>query len=208
MAMADLIERIKNQLDYLNMNRNQLATKCNGISRSYIYKILDGQVAQAVKPAKLKILATALKISYLELHDTLYGDSVTMIQKRKSRSKALIQGDDSAFIADVTYADNELVYINQVFEKIWEIRNAGKVVWENRFLKRDDSQEGLGALICETDKISLAETKPGEIVKIKIKFKAPAFPGTTISYWKMINEKGEYVFPELKGIWCRVIVIE
>ncbi|ALG66471.1 NBR1-Ig-like domain-containing protein [Beggiatoa leptomitoformis] len=45
-----------------------------------------------------------------------------------------IYKDVTGFIADVTYPDNSIVTAGQAFEKIWEIRNLGGQVWENRKL--------------------------------------------------------------------------
>lgn len=48
--------------------------------------------------------------------------------------------------------------------------------------------------------------KPGETVALSTWFTAPAYAGTVRSYWKLMDEDGAFVFPDIEGIWTEVVV--
>jgi hypothetical protein len=110
------------------------------------------------------------------------------------------------------------VSVNQIFEKIWEIQNTGKVEWKERFLQcmdedivsvnNDERTPVYSLMLFPLEmKIPIPTTKPGKTVQIAVTFRAPAFPCTTISYWKMVDHNGDICFPGLEGIWCLVKVM-
>ena len=116
-----------------------------------------------------------------------------------------LTGDKAKFIRDVTYPDGETVKVNEVFEKILEIQNAGSVVWEDRFLQREGPVEGTG-LLKSVNKVKIPTTAPGERVQISVAFQAPSEPGTTTSSWKMVDKSGRYMLPNQKPLYVTVQV--
>lgn len=113
--------------------------------------------------------------------------------------------DDSVFVADVTIPDGSTVQTNETFEKIWEIRNNGMVVWQDRSLR--EQNPGCG-LLPDTPTVPVPETRPGATARIQVLFRAPKYPASVESYWKMVDASGRYCFPWKKGIWCRVRVVD
>lgn len=204
MGIIELSEFLRRKIIELGITKAELARRSR-LSRSFIYKILNCELTSFSEDA-MRRLAFALKVTSAELHHLLWKGALKK-KIAKTSEKPLVENDESIFIRDVTYPDNEMVHVNQEFEKVWEIRNIGSVPWKGRFLQRVDSPEGEGALICEQDIIPLPSVMPGEAIKIAIKFKAPAHPCTTISYWKMVDKEGKPFFPEKRGLWCRVMVI-
>ena len=112
--------------------------------------------------------------------------------------------DDSIFVSDVTFPDGSSVKVNEKFEKIWEIKNNGLIVFENRFLKEENPGCGLKP---ECSLVPLPRTLPGENLQISVVFTAPQYPGTYESYWKMVDASGRQCFPWKKGVRCCVKVI-
>lgn len=117
--------------------------------------------------------------------------------------KNLLTFDDSIFVADVTIPDGTIVEPNQEFEKVWEIKNNGIIIWENRFLK----EVNRSYLIPHSRLVEIPRALPGEITRIIVKFTAPKYPGSYRSYWKMVNANGQYCFSWKKGIWCEITVL-
>lgn len=122
-----------------------------------------------------------------------------------SKGGPLFDGDHSRFVRDVNYPDGSIVTPGQRFRKIWEIRNTGSAVWEDRHLVRVGSSSGPG-LIQSEDRVKLPYTKPGESCRAAIDLVAPDLPGTTYAEWKMVDASGEKVFPDLAGVFITVVV--
>jgi hypothetical protein len=119
--------------------------------------------------------------------------------------QVLFNFDDSAFVGDVTVPDGTIVQVEKEFEKVWEIRNAGCVVWEDRYLREENT--GASGLIPISRQIPIPIALPGETVRLAVRFKAPKYPCTCESYWKMLDSNGRYCLPDLKGLFCRVKVV-
>jgi hypothetical protein len=43
-------------------------------------------------------------------------------------------------------------------------------------------------------------------VRVSVRFRAPDYPCTTMSRWKMVDREGAICMPGLTGIWCLVTV--
>ncbi|WP_192579633.1 NBR1-Ig-like domain-containing protein [Micromonospora sp. AMSO31t] len=121
-------------------------------------------------------------------------------------SDALIPGDSSKFVADVTIPDGTRVKVNARFEKVWALKNVGSVDWHNRFLARtnptvDDDD-------CQTpDRVAIGDTPPGEQVMISVLVTAPIRPGKCWVSWKMVDEHGQEYFPSRRPVYFMVTVI-
>jgi hypothetical protein len=113
-----------------------------------------------------------------------------------------IPRDKINFVRDITMLDGEPQKINQQVVKKWEVRNAGEVIWNNRFLKRM-SPHGPG--ICETDDvIEIPIVKPGQTVEISVKVITPSSPGSCHVEFKIVDNNGIQYFPHLKPLFISV----
>ncbi len=124
---------------------------------------------------------------------------------REVLETALFSFDDSTFVADVSIPDGTIVQADESFEKIWEIKNNGCVAWERRVLREENS--GASGLVPAKSKIRIPRTLPGATVRLRVTFKAPPYPCTCESYWKMTDTSGRHSFPMKKGLYCRVKVV-
>ncbi len=121
------------------------------------------------------------------------------------RANAIANQDDSTlFIKDVTIPDGTPIPINTEFEKIWRVKNTGRLVWKDRYLKR---MTPASSLICSSPSmVPIPETKPGETVDIAVTFKTPYLPGSCRTDWKAADKDGNLYFPDMHGLYKVVIV--
>ncbi|NES23768.1 MAG: hypothetical protein F6K41_33820 [Symploca sp. SIO3E6] len=103
--------------------------------------------------------------------------------------------DYSEFIRDVTIPDGSLIEANETFTKIWEVRNAGGVLWKDRSLTRLGDNQGFG-LITSPRHVNIPDTLPGQKVLIEVELKAPESRGTYQATWKMTFADGRLCFPD------------
>lgn len=217
MAALELAHYLRKRLDVLGLSVKEVALR-SGVSRQSWHKLLNADVDEAR-------LTTLTKVAdVLETHAVhlvrlyCYGAS---LPQRPSLNTGL-KRFDTGFIADITYPDNSLVYVGQEFEKVWELVNLGSEAWRNwrltcidDYLKvetlvgshnctQPDRQCGLMPLMVS---VPIPNTLPGEHVRVAVKFRAPSLPCSVISHWKSVNAEGDFVFPELTGLWCQVKVV-
>lgn len=200
----------------LNLTKAELARRA-GISRETLYRLIRGDL-HSVGVETLVRLAAATHVAPIYLLRMAYSDfgasaPTTLVSRHK--------GDHASFVADVTCADNEIVLAGQLFTKVWEIQNTGKLVWRDRSYRCEDGQlviarrEPDGSLtplldanlIPETRVVCCPKTGPGETVRLSVDFRAPALPCTAMSLWKMYDADGEQCFPGFAGIWCKIRVM-
>jgi tetratricopeptide (TPR) repeat protein len=124
---------------------------------------------------------------------------------KTSIEQVLFKFDDSIFVGDVNTPNGTVLEVGEEFEKVWEIKNNGCVIWEDRFLQEENA--GASGLVPFIHRIPIPRTLPGKTVRITIEFKAPKYPCTCESYWKMVDSSGKYSFPHKKGLFCRVKVV-
>lgn len=186
----------------------------SGLARQSLYRLLDAEVEQAHVSTFIK-LGIALQLHPMELMRVFFKGWQFPVDATPPADK-VVEYDDVGFIADVTYPDHSVVSSGQQFEKIWEIQNVGNVVWKNRRIVCVDEQievkfqgevfqYGLKAL--EGNAIDVPLTQPGEFVRVSRMFEAPTVACSTISWWKMVDEQGELVFPDMTGLYCLVRVV-
>jgi transcriptional regulator with XRE-family HTH domain len=200
-----------------NLSMTQLA-QASKISRQTLYKIMKGD--NEAKLSTMISVASVLKMHPLDLLRAFFGYRALPFETMAS-TKHLY--DASSFIEDVTIPDNMRVWVNQSFVKSWKIQNTGKVPWINRCLLCMDEQmqlqfsseidlifklptQGRRLLPAQTS-IPIPTTLPGQTAQLNVDYTAPSYPGTQISYWKMVDESGEICFPDLEGLSCLVQVI-
>lgn len=200
----------------LKISRKELAERAQ-VSRETLYRLLRGEITRASIDTVYR-LARALQLAPIHLLRLVYHDldigPGTML-------KTLHPGDHQSFVRDVTIPDNEVVGANQLFTKVWEVQNTGKLVWERRAYRcvddeivlarrsEDGSLEPLieAGLIPETRIVPCPALRPGEVGQVRVTFRAPRHPCSTMSLWKMFDESGEPCFPEHTGLWCKVHVV-
>lgn len=216
MSASELAEYVLERAKSLGLSKTTLAKQAK-ISRSALYKLLDGDVRE-IRLSTVIQLARALNTHPLDLLRHLFARWELPTQASTS---AKYPKDASGFVADVTYPDYSIVSVCQEFEKIWEIRNLGEQVWENRRLVCCDellevstpskpeiaaprSHRGLLPLQRE---IPIPLTRPSESVQLAVRLQAPDYPSTIISYWKMVDAQGNFCFPKLEGLSCLVNIV-
>ena len=120
-------------------------------------------------------------------------------------SDALIPGDASQFVADVTIPDGTRVKVNAHFVKVWALANVGAVGWHNRFLApTHPTGDDDGCRV--PNKVSIGDTLPGEQVMISVPVIAPSRPGQCWVSWKMVDEHGQAYFPSRRPVYFLVNV--
>lgn len=119
----------------------------------------------------------------------------------------LVHGDKSVFVRDVTIPDGTKVVVGQRFTKIWEIRNAGSVIWEERFLQREGPTEGPGRLKSPS-RVRIPHTFPGQSCQVKVRLIAPPLPGSCYAEWKMVDSNGTILLPAQKPVYISVDVVQ
>jgi hypothetical protein len=120
-------------------------------------------------------------------------------------SDALIPGDSSRFVADVTIPDGTRVKVNAHFVKVWSLANVGSVGWHNRFLAQTNpTGDDDGCRV--PDRVAIGDTPPGEKVMISVPVIAPSRPGKCLVSWKMVDERGRAYFPSRRPVYFMVTV--
>jgi transcriptional regulator with XRE-family HTH domain len=199
----------------ISLTKSELAVRAN-LSRQGLYKIMMGDIDQ-VYLSTLVRLAVPLKVHPLVLIQKLFRQYEFPTQKTDG---ALNNKDATGFLADVTYPDNSIVVIGQRFKKVWRSQNIGKQVWQGCSLQCLDEPiqissesdqfyqpERRRGLIPEQTTIPIPVVNPGEIVDLEVIFKAPSYPGSVFSYWKMVDCDGRLCFPRSEGLSCLVRVV-
>jgi transcriptional regulator with XRE-family HTH domain len=187
------------------------------ISRGALNKYLSLEVRDG-KLSTFVQLARVLDEHPLKLL-SIFFNGWDFAEQNANRTESIAVGDDVGFISDLDLPDNYPVARSATFEKSWELKNVGKVPWLNRRMICIDEEvqvssqkealhdhrfTGLQPL---TPEIEVPTTMPSENVILTVKFKAPSYPGTMISHWKMIDEDGNYCYPNTLGIFCKVQVL-
>ena len=160
-------------------------------------------------------LALVLEVHPLRLMQLVFEDLQLPARQSDAYKR---RGDKSAFVADVTIPDGQLVMTGSSFSKTWAVQNMGTVPWEGRTLVCVDdelvvtSMQGDHLVIGQrlqpaVRRIAVPYTAPGAIVELSVDFKAPPSAGTCISYWKSYFEDGSLCFPSAVGLSCCVRVI-
>ena len=98
---------------------------------------------------------------------------------------------NSAFVADVTYADGSTVKKGEWIEKIWSIQNTGVCTWDDGFFLEQYSGD-----IKEAEKWAITTKQqfvdPNEIIEISIDMKIPGTAGEHGGCWRMKGDNNYY----------------
>jgi Ig-like domain from next to BRCA1 gene len=201
---------IRNRTNALGLTLTEVCRQAR-ISRQSFY-------ALKLVPKRLPDLDTVVRLAeVLHVHPLrllhLMFDRVSL---HESAQKAK-RGDQSAFVADVTFPDGAMVLPKQTFTKTWSLQNVGTVPWENRYLQCIDEEVVVTTRAGEvlkmaenlkphSQRVTVPYTKPGDLVQISVNFTAPSKPATVVSYWKSVFEDGTQCFPKASGLSCVVRV--
>ncbi|KAM0788150.1 hypothetical protein ACM66B_001314 [Microbotryomycetes sp. NB124-2] len=99
---------------------------------------------------------------------------------------------EATFIADVTLEDGSVVPCGSEFNKIWLVRNSGKVAWPTG--TRLISLGGFSNLVFK-EKVrdfEAPEAQPGECVELQVELKAPEdeHGGRFMDFWQLMTPDG------------------
>lgn len=204
MANIDFSNLLLTLIEEKGLTKKELAEKI-GISRSSLYNILNGDIAN-VKLTTLVKLASALGVHPLYLLKPYFISRVSDINTSQK-----IPGLGAGFLSDVTYPDYSEVFVQQTFVKKWEVMNTGSVPWENLYLACQDETscvKGIDVGLCPAErKVPIPYTKPGEKTVVSVTFTAPLLPCTVKSEWKTVDENGDLVLEGKYPLYCLVKVI-
>jgi hypothetical protein len=114
------------------------------------------------------------------------------------------EGDATAFVDD-TIPHGTLMTPGLLFVKTWRVRNVGTVSWRGRRLERQGPLTGPG-LITSARYGPISDTEPGEVAEIDVLLKAPGYDGSSIAYFKMVDEDGFLCFPDEHQLGLDVLV--
>ena len=208
--LAELIEK---RIKTLGLTRTAFARRA-GMSRSELYKIL-GQDIRHVRLATLQGLARALGTSLFDLID---GDEMPM-SVQLGPWQARHEGDRLGVAMSPLDGTCRVVVVGRMLDHAWELLNLGTVPWEgrqlvclDRHLLKRDGRKGTGELIVSPvkpieEQIRLPVVRPGERTRVIARFLAPPYPCTTLTRWKLIDANGDFCFPGLEELICRIHVI-
>ena len=207
----NLEQYIRQRCNSLKISLSEVCRQAD-ISRQTLYECWS-------KDHKYPSLGTLVAIAHaLRVHPLRLLQLVFQQHSPISQAKPQL-GDQSAFVADVTYPDGERVFTGERFRKTWCLQNVGSVPWEGRHLACQDDDVMVfygrsGGFLDIAEKLRpnhsilpIPTTLPGETVELSVDFTAPATPCTVISYWKILNPDGEFAFPDSRGLWVKVQVI-
>jgi hypothetical protein len=182
----------------LRKERRRAAAAYLGISEEHLRKSREYQLLQEVAD---EVLGLEGEVAAGE------APTVAAPEPRGGTRAVLVPGDETRFIADVSIPDGTTVRTGAQFTKIWEIQNSGAVRWVGRSLERIGPSDAEG--LCRTSaRIPIATTEPGDRVRIEAVHVAPDGPGTCRTDWKMVDRLGRYCFPQKRGLYCIVHVVD
>ncbi|WP_051792454.1 NBR1-Ig-like domain-containing protein [Amycolatopsis jejuensis] len=131
---------------------------------------------------------------------------VPKLGTRTGDAGARIPGDNTKFISDVTVPDGTTIRTGETVLKVWELQNAGSVVWHERYLQRMDLPPGPGA--CRTpERVLIGDTAPGDHVMVSVPVTAPDSPGRCWIGWKMVDASGAEFFTTRRPVYVLVTVV-
>ena len=197
----------------LHASKNKLSktelAKRSGISRQSLYKIINGDVRQTYISTMVS-LANALRVHPISLMQKAF------VEWGYDTPKEIAERRDTGFVGDITFPDNSLVKTGQRFEKVWEVQNLGTLPWQGCSLKCLDAEDIMldagpkpvsVGLVPEQRLVPIPTVNPGGTIRISVVFTAPSVPATVYSYWKMVDDQGQFCFPSRTGLYCLVRVV-
>lgn len=115
------------------------------------------------------------------------------------------EGDASTLSRDLGIQDGAVVAPEQRFTRTFELHNVGTVHWKGRYLQRMDHETGPRHCTAP-DRVRIADTAPGEKVKVPVTATAAGEPTTCKVHWKMVDHTGRQLLPEYRPAYFLVHV--
>jgi hypothetical protein len=94
--------------------------------------------------------------------------------------------DNAAFVSDITIEDGTQLSPDEVFEKTWELSNAGTCTWDESYALTFVSGSQMNGSDTSLDE----SVSPGESVEITVEMTAPSTEASYTGYWRMTNADG------------------
>ena len=108
---------------------------------------------------------------------------------------------NSAFVADINYADGTVVEDDIMIKKVWSIQNTGTCIWDDGFALKPITGDAKGTWVID-EKREFVD--PGEIVEIGIEMRTPTKGGEWGGCWRMHGDSGQ----PFGTLLCLLIKIE
>lgn len=198
-----------------------------GVARTYLYKLLAGNTHDPSIRTLIR-LAAAIEVSPILLFrhfGLLLGPPCPGAQSPGYGTRAqgnIDPGDAIEFIADVSIPDHSLVHAGEVFQKVWQVQNAGTVRWRKRRLVRVDDEyviarrQSDGSLLplapthlaSLSNAVNVPDTSPGHTANIAVDFASPPASCSVASIWRMEHDTGAPCFQRQFFLQVIVTVVE
>ena len=115
----------------------------------------------------------------------------------------VIDGDDAAFVDDVTLPDGSTVQGGTTVTKTWRIRNTGTVEWAGRTLRVQGRNYGFQV------KAHPFSAKPGETVDVTVELVVPKKPDhykINFKQWAELDGKWKMMLPNKNPVFIDINV--
>ena len=107
------------------------------------------------------------------------------------------------FVKDCNMPDGSKCAANANFQKVWQIKNTGKLSWHDNVFPVKLICIG-GTLLNNSPSVSVANTKVNETASISVDLTTPAFAGSFFSEW-VLSCNGFQFGPR---VWCTIHVVD
>jgi Ig-like domain from next to BRCA1 gene len=115
------------------------------------------------------------------------------------------EGDDVAFVDDVTLPDCTHVARGQSVQKVWRFRNTGALTWRGYALQRVDLPQTRDQ--CQTvPEAPIRETPPGQVVDVRVDVTTPNVATFCFVRFKIVDATGAVAFPGNRPVNFQVVV--
>ena len=108
-------------------------------------------------------------------------------------------GDDAIYAGDLSIPDGTVFRPGQRFTKTWRIKNIGTNTWGTGYAWHFEAGHQLSPILS----VGVSSTAPGGIASIAVAMDAPPMKGDYISFWQMVNPKGQLFGHQA---WVRIVV--
>lgn len=197
-----------------NISLDTLAGQSN-IARGTLYRLLN-QTSQP-KIGQLFKLANTMGVHHTVLLN-LALQQLGVIHSPNRPNLPIEQGGgyDACGFIDETIPDGTMMAVGAQFDKTWTLQNIGNIVWRDSYLLCLDEpyhtpccDNGYKLANHKADKllIALPTIAPKEIITIRVRFITPAIAGRYVSYWQMVDEHGQFCYPDAVGVSVQVLVV-
>ena len=108
------------------------------------------------------------------------------------------------FLADTNIPDGSKCLANKKFQKIWLIKNTGKLEWSEKFPVNLVCIGGNIRCVDEKESVRVRNTSTGESTNVAANLIAPDAPGEWFTEWALVCRNGYQFGPRL---WCSIVVV-